>query len=104
MASYSRRPLRPEDAHLKGHARLFITAQWAVGGPGTGAPVHYHNTAWNALIYGAKLWYIYPPANKVMSNDQILSFVQNEVPHQHKSAKTKQCVQQESDVMIIHKP
>jgi hypothetical protein len=24
----------------------FINAQWALGGEGTGAPVHYHNTAW----------------------------------------------------------
>lgn len=48
----------------------FINAQWAFGGnidtsifcsvtnsiqsigEGTGAPVHFHNTAWNALVYG----------------------------------------------------
>jgi hypothetical protein len=24
----------------------FINAQWALGGAGTGAPVHFHNTAW----------------------------------------------------------
>jgi hypothetical protein len=33
---------------------MFVNAQWALGGEGTGAPVHFHNTAWNALIYGAK--------------------------------------------------
>ena len=37
-------------------AHYFINAQWALGGEGTGAPVHFHNTAWNALIYGAKKW------------------------------------------------
>jgi hypothetical protein len=25
----------------------FINAQWALGGAGTGAPVHFHNTAWS---------------------------------------------------------
>ena len=25
---------------------LFVNAQWAVGGEGTGAPIHFHNTAW----------------------------------------------------------
>lgn len=33
---------------------MFVNAQWALGGEGTGAPVHFHNTAWNALVYGAK--------------------------------------------------
>ena len=70
MAAYSHR-IRPADARLEGHARLFVNAQWAIGGAGTGAPVHYHNTAWNALVYGAKLWYIYPPAERIMSNDQV---------------------------------
>ena len=26
--------------------RIFVNAQWALGGEGTGAPVHYHNSAW----------------------------------------------------------
>jgi hypothetical protein len=25
---------------------MFVNAQWALGGEGTGAPVHFHNTAW----------------------------------------------------------
>lgn len=25
---------------------MFVNAQWAFGGKGTGAPVHFHNTAW----------------------------------------------------------
>lgn len=28
---------------------MFVNAQWAFGGEGTGAPVHYHNTAWYTL-------------------------------------------------------
>lgn len=26
--------------------RMFVNAQWALGGKGTGAPVHFHFTAW----------------------------------------------------------
>ena len=43
---------------------MFVNAQWALGGEGTGAPVHFHNTAWNALVYGAKKWLIYPPHDR----------------------------------------
>lgn len=32
-----------KDARMR---KSFVNAQWAVGGPGTGAPVHFHNTAW----------------------------------------------------------
>ena len=54
-----------------------MNAQWAYGGAGTGAPVHYHNTAWNALVYGAKYWVMYPPHTLVMSNKQILKFIED---------------------------
>jgi hypothetical protein len=78
----------------------FINAQWALGGAGTGAPVHYHNTAWyhfpphplppslppaslpddrNALIYGAKKWVLYPPSHMIMSNRQILQYFETDL-------------------------
>jgi hypothetical protein len=38
----------------------FVNAQWALGAEGSGAPMHYHNTAWSALLYGAKKWYANP--------------------------------------------
>ena len=30
------------------------------GRPASGAPQHFHNTAWNACVYGAKKWLVYP--------------------------------------------
>ena len=30
----------------------FVNLQWALGTAGSGAPVHFHNTAWNQLFYG----------------------------------------------------
>lgn len=36
--------------------------QFYLGGPGSGAPPHYHEDAWNVLAYGKKVWYITPPS------------------------------------------
>jgi hypothetical protein len=102
---------------------LFINAQWAVGGAGTGAPVHYHNTAWNMLVYGAKKWYLYSPRNAIMSNRQILDYVESDLVHfgnrgrvktkdsssyhsintplQNYSVAPMVCVQTAGDVMIV---
>lgn len=85
-----------------GTREIFVNAQWALGGEGTGAPVHYHNTAWNALIYGAKKWVVYPPRDKIMSNEQILQFTektQKDLCARGICAVT--CTQMAGDVMII---
>lgn len=81
---------------------IFVNAQWAIGGEGTGAPVHYHNTAWNALVYGAKKWFIYPPHSMIMSNKQILDYV--ETDHNSfadRGVHSLSCVQTAGDIMII---
>lgn len=36
-------------------------AQFYLGPEGSGAPFHFHNTAWNQLVYGEKLWALLPP-------------------------------------------
>ena len=48
-----------------------VNAQWALGKPGTGAPVHFHNGAWNMLFYGRKKWFIFPPFYSIMSKSQV---------------------------------
>ena len=81
---------------------IFVNAQWALGGEATGAPVHFHNTAWNALIYGAKKWIIYPPHNMIMSNKQILDFFETDLKDfADRGVHGKGCVQVAGDVMII---
>lgn len=40
-------PMNRENAVTR---KEFVNAQWAFGGEGTGAPVHYHNTAWYAIV------------------------------------------------------
>ncbi len=81
---------------------LFVNAQWALGGEGTGAPVHYHNTAWSALVYGAKKWTIYPPHSQIMSNKQILDYRETDLlDFSSRGVTPVTCVQMAGDVMII---
>ena len=36
----------PRTEAIPTHRKEFINAQWALGGAGSGAPVHFHNGAW----------------------------------------------------------
>ena len=81
---------------------IFVNAQWALGSEGTGAPVHFHNTAWNALVYGAKKWVIYPPHYMIMSNRQILEFFETDLnTFKARGVRPHTCVQTAGDLMII---
>ena len=82
---------------------MFVNAQWALGGRGTGAPVHFHNTAWAAVVYGAKKWYLYPPKYRVMSNKQIKKFVETDMidTSERLDFTPLTCVQTAGDVMIV---
>jgi hypothetical protein len=64
--------------------------------------VHYHNTAWAALIYGAKKWTIYPPHIQIMSNKQILEYRETDMlAFSERGVDPVTCVQMAGDVMII---
>lgn len=64
--------------------------------------MHYHNSAWNALIYGAKQWVIYPPRNMIMSNKQMLEFYETDMSaFAARGVKPLTCVQTAGDVLII---
>eukprot|EP01038_Epipyxis_sp_PR26KG_P007166 gene7166-9769_t len=96
--------MNPNLMNLKGTQlrKMFVNAQWALGGEGTGAPVHFHNTAWAALIYGAKKWFIYPPENMIMSNKQILEYYETDMlEFQNRGVRPVTCVQTAGDVMMI---
>eukprot|EP01060_Flectonema_neradi_P020946 TRINITY_DN28445_c0_g1_i1.p1 TRINITY_DN28445_c0_g1~~TRINITY_DN28445_c0_g1_i1.p1 ORF type:complete len:561 (+),score=78.61 TRINITY_DN28445_c0_g1_i1:56-1684(+) len=41
--------------------------QFYLGTRGTGAPEHIHSDAWNALMYGAKSWWLAPPQKSQFS-------------------------------------
>ena len=42
---------------------------------GSGAPVHFHCDAWNALAHGRKRWFLYPPAVALYSKQPIAKWL-----------------------------
>jgi len=44
-----------------------ILQQFMLGPRGSGAPPHFHNSAWNGLVYGRKRWYLFPPSEAFFS-------------------------------------
>ena len=86
-------------------ARLwpFVNSQWALGGPGSGAPQHFHNTAWNGLVYGLKRWLIYPPAYNLMSNMQIRMWDETDRwdNQDHGQPRALECIQRAGEIAFI---
>ena len=42
-------------------------AQFMWGPSGSGAPLHFHQDAWNAVLFGKKSWSLYPTHNSSYS-------------------------------------
>jgi hypothetical protein len=50
--------------------------QFYLGSPGTGAPIHHHNEAFNALVFGRKGWVLTYPSTSAFSNVPAKDMVQ----------------------------
>ena len=50
-------------------------AQFYLGAPGTGAPVHFHTDAMNLLIHGRKRWVMLPPRHAIYSKEHISTWL-----------------------------
>ena len=80
----------------------FISMQWALGTKGSGAPVHFHNTAWNQLFYGKKHWYLLPPGRNLMGKKQVFKWVEEDVTGlKAQGYEFSECMQQQGDVLIV---
>merc|ERR1719468_1268799 len=55
------------------HARLLMS-QFALGPSLSGAQPHFHGNAVNALVFGIRLWLLFPPACAFFSNQTALEF------------------------------
>lgn len=79
-----------------------MNMQWALGTAGSGAPVHFHNTAWNSLLYGRKHWYLLPPSRNLMGKRQVLDWLEHDLDDLIKDGfETMECVQKQGDVLIV---
>ena len=45
-----------------------VLTQFNLGPALTGAQPHFHGDAWNGLVYGLKLWLLFPPEYAFFSN------------------------------------
>eukprot|EP01043_Picozoa_sp_COSAG02_P086838 COSAG02_NODE_24224_length_694_cov_1.211765_1_plen_160_part_00 len=50
--------------------------QWSIGPAGSGAPMHFHGDAWNALAHGRKRWLLLPPAEALYSAQPISTWLE----------------------------
>ena len=52
--------------------------QWYIGPAGSGAPMHFHGDAWNALAHGRKRWLLLPPAEALYSAQPISEWLEGD--------------------------
>jgi len=95
-------PSSPEIQRELDRREPFVNLQWALGVAGSGAPVHFHNTAWNSLFYGRKHWYIYPPSRNLMGKKQTLLWVEEDLEDlKAQGYLPYECTQEPGDVLIV---
>lgn len=85
-----------------------------LGPQGSGTSMHYHRSAWNALLYGRKLWALTPPPSSTFRRNEmaITSFkngwlneaalrASNQSIEAGKGERMLFCVQHEDDVLFV---
>eukprot|EP00043_Microstomoeca_roanoka_P018235 m.194015 g.194015 ORF g.194015 m.194015 type:complete len:169 (-) comp16787_c2_seq5:1448-1954(-) len=75
--------------------------QFYLGPAGSGAPMHVHSGAWNALVYGRKHWYLLPPSEAFYSKQHPREFVQDILPELKTRSAVLECIQESGDVLFV---
>jgi len=78
-----------------------LSPQFFVGPAASGAPMHWHNTALNALAFGEKHWYVLPPQDTFYSVLPSAIFAQDEVPQLESTIGVRQCTQRAGDLIFV---
>lgn len=84
--------LDPELTHIS-----MSQLQFYIGPALSGAPGHFHRSAWNALIYGKKRWFLYPPTEAFYSRKHVWSWWQQ----QSKPIGAMECIQYPGDLVFV---
>eukprot|EP00056_Hartaetosiga_gracilis_P005825 m.89550 g.89550 ORF g.89550 m.89550 type:complete len:796 (+) comp12296_c0_seq12:23-2410(+) len=77
------------------------TRQFYLGPAGSGAPMHVHSGAWNALVFGRKRWFMVPPSHSFYSIEHPRDFVEEVLPSLKSANSVLGCVQESGDVMFV---
>ena len=83
-----------------------ILKQFIMGPLGTGAYPHYHNAAANALVYGQKRWWLFPPGDAFFDFRHISTWIRDALPAVVAAAAVGnttayECVQRAGEVMFV---
>merc|ERR1712113_205623 len=74
-----------------------FSTQFAIGGDLMGAPLHYHENAFNSLVYGRKLWLMYPPSNTSWINDAMY----RHMLQTNGAPGALRCIQEAGDLLFV---
>jgi hypothetical protein len=87
----------------KGLPRGTLSPELYVGGPGSGAPMHFHGDALNSLMFGRKAWFLEPPAAAEYSTVSAADYVALLLPGHIAGggAAPLQCTQVAGDVIYV---
>jgi tetratricopeptide (TPR) repeat protein len=80
--------------------------QFYVGGTLSGAPFHFHRSAWNVLIYGKKRWFVSPPKYAFYSRQHVWDWWREKHgEHKDETATSSnaiwECVQYPGDMIVL---
>lgn len=76
--------------------------QVAVGGAGSGAPLHYHKAAVNTLVYGRKRWWLSPPRDAAYSREPVGAWAAAGPARAQAAGRVLlQCEQRAGDVLFL---
>lgn len=81
-----------------------LLSQFFLGPHSSGAQPHFHGHAVNVVIFGAKLWFLFPPACAFFSNKTAIEFFQDKLSR--KFTRVEGCdylvaIQQRGDVLYV---
>ena len=106
-ALFPQKPAFLQDG-LKGVVKFRrYNAQFYVGPAGSGAPLHYHDFAWNALVYGKKGWVLMQPDRALFSNEPAAKVVKRLADDDavesdpRPSKRNLRCIQNAGDVLLV---
>ena len=92
-----------EELKLLGNSNYTVLTKYYqhfIGAIASGSSPHLHNSAWNILVYGKKIWYIWRPKQSFISNVPTLDYVKNKPLENDHSMR---CVQNKNDLVLIPK-
>ena len=86
--------------HLFNNFRISLK-QFIVGPKHSGSPPHFHGHTFNALVYGVKLWYLWPPSEAHFAFCHVQDWQRSHQEGQLRGPAALECVQRPGDIVYV---